>query len=180
MQKLCTVGVVVGLGMSVYGLTHPATVQRAGAAIPRTSSAPLATAAAATAIPAPTLDPVMVAGQQYLAAVTTYDGALAAAKASLRTLGQNAFAAAVQPVKGLLVALRAEQGQVQAIQFPAAAQADATVELQRIGANVAAADAFVAHPSAVTWKALNATFPLATTASNRLRIDLGLPTAPSV
>lgn len=181
MQKLLThVGLAAAAFIAVYGLTHPTTTvvtTRAQAPASQVAVAPI-TAAPAAALPAP--DVKAIAGQQYLAAVTAYDAALAASKARLQALPQNQLAAAVPAIQALIVAMETEETAVLEIQFPPVAQADAAAELQRIRADLVTAEAFVKGPSAVAWKTLNDTIPLASAASSALRTDLGLPPVPNV
>jgi glucose/arabinose dehydrogenase len=145
------------------------------------SSSPAATTtptAAATAAATPTPDVRAIAAQQYLAAMTANNLALDAFNAAVKKLKSTAPWSAVLPAARTYYKADAAGTQaVFAIHFPPDMSADVSAVVSTFNSDQVKLLDFIGSPNQSTWDAW-VNDAAASSASNAVRRDLGLPPVP--
>jgi hypothetical protein len=135
---------------------------------------PIATAAAT-----PTPDVEAIAARQYLAAMTTYNLAVDASDAALNKLKSTApYSAYVPSQRALYKAMAAREQAVLAINFPPGMAADVSATVSANNSFLATLLDFINSPNQSTWDTKLLADTAASSASNAVRLDLGLPPVP--
>jgi hypothetical protein len=148
-----------------------------GSSSPSETTSPAATPTA-TATATPTPDVRAIAAQQYLAAVTANNLGLAAFKAAVKKLKSTAPWSAVLPAaRTYYKADAAETQAVFAIHFPPDMSADVSAVVSAFNSDQVRLLDFIGGPNQSTWDAW-ANDTAASSASNAVRRDLGLPPVP--
>jgi hypothetical protein len=150
-----------------------------GSSSPSATTSPHPTPTAiATAAATPTPDVRAIAARQYLAAMTTYNLAVDAATAAFNKLSTGPYSVYVPSQRALYKAMAAREQAVFAIHFPPGMAADVSALVSADNSDQVTLLDFINSPNQSTWDTSTLADTAASSASNAVRLDLGLPPVP--